>query len=348
MTVTVYRDPSAFEALAGEWNPLVDANPASPPFLRREWLALWWRIVGKGDLFILAVRDEAGALIGVAPLYLAVDGDGARVLRQVGYGPPFYMEISDYLDFIVAPGREGPFYAAVLDALTGATPNVEAPAWDRIELCNLAGWSPLPAGLVVHAAAWGLVVEKSPLAVCPVIRLPDSFDAYLDMLDSKQRREIKRKLRRAGGEYEVAWYIVGPDRDIEAEARAFVEMMAVSGKGKQDFLIPPMREMFVEGMQAAQAGGWLQLAFLEVNGRKAAAYLNFDYHGRIWVFNSALDAEASGAISTGWVLLAYLIDWAIQNGRECYDFLRGDEEYKLQFGGLPTPIYKLTIKRLGD
>jgi CelD/BcsL family acetyltransferase involved in cellulose biosynthesis len=105
--------------------------------------------------------------------------------------------------------------------------------------------------------------------------------------------------------------------------------------------------MFVEGMDAAQAARWLQLAILEVNGRKAAAYLNFDYHGRVWVFNSALDAEASQAISTGWVLLAYLIQWAIENGRQYYDFLRGDEAYKLYFGGRLTEIYKLTVKRLG-
>jgi CelD/BcsL family acetyltransferase involved in cellulose biosynthesis len=87
---------------------------------------------------------------------------------------------------------------------------------------------------------------------------------------------------------------------------------------------------------------------LEVNGRKAAAYLNFDYHGRIWVFNSALDVEASSGVSTGWVLLAKLIQWAIEHGRKHYDFLRGDEDYKLRFGGRPTNIYRLTITRLGD
>jgi CelD/BcsL family acetyltransferase involved in cellulose biosynthesis len=199
----------------------------------------------------------------------------------------------------------------------------------------------------VHAATWGLEIERSPVMMCPVIPLPDTFEVYLETLDSKQRREIKRKLRRAGGEADTRWYIVGPEHDIAAEAEAFVAMMLRSGKGKDEFLIQQMRQMFVEGMRAAQAGGWLQLAFLEVAGRKAAAYFNFDYHGRIWVFNSAIDTEASGGISTGWVLLANLIQWAIANGREYYDFLRGDEEYKLHFGGRPTFIQKLNIRRLG-
>lgn len=337
---TIYRDPSAFDTLASEWNTLVDQNPALSPFIRREWLALWWRIFGIGELFVVAGHDDVGRLIGIAPLYVD-PSDGARVVRNVGYGTPFYMDISDYLDFITVPGREAEVYTAVLDALTGE----DAPKWDRIELCNLAEWSPLPNGLEAQATQRGLQIEKSPLSVCPVVQLPDSFEAYLEMLDAKQRREVKRKMRRAGGESDVTWHIVGPERDIEAEASAFVEMMAVSGKGKHDFLIPQMREMFVEGMKAAQADGWLQLAFFEVNGRKAAAYLNFDYHGRIWVFNSAIDAQASGSISTGWVLLANLIEWAIQNKRQYYDFLRGDEEYKLRFGGKPTNIYRVTVTK---
>jgi CelD/BcsL family acetyltransferase involved in cellulose biosynthesis len=345
-TVELHHSPAAFEDLAGEWNALVAGNPASPPFIRADWLALWWRLVGRGDLCILAVRDEDGALIGVAPLYC--DGSGGQpVIRMVGYGPLFYMDISDYLDFAVAPGCEATVYAAVLDALTGARRGIEPPPWDRVELCNVGEWSPLPAGLEVHAAAWGLEVERAPLYVCPVIRLPDSWEAYLETLDSKQRREIKRKLRRASGENHTRWYVVGPEHDIEVEAAAFIQMMARSGKGKEEFLIPQMRQMFLEGMRVAQAGGWLQLAFLEVAGRKAAAYFNFDYHGRIWVFNSAIDADASAGISTGWVLLAHLIQAAIEDGRGYYDFLRGDEEYKLHFGGRPTHNYKLTLRRLG-
>ncbi|MBI3361570.1 MAG: GNAT family N-acetyltransferase [Chloroflexi bacterium] len=343
MPVTIYRDPSAFDALASEWNTLVDQNPALPPFMRREWLSLWWRIVGIGELFLVAAREDSGRAIGIAPLYVD-PSDGRRVVRNVGYGTPFYMDISDYLDFIIAPGREAEVYAAMLEALCGP----DAPDWDRIELCNLAEWSPLLTGFEAQATQRGLKIEKSPLSTCPALQLPDSFDAYLESLDAKQRREIKRKMRRAGGETEVTWYIVGPERDIEAEAGAFIEMMSISGKGKHDFLIPQMREMFLEGMKMAQANGWLQLAFLEVNGRKAAAYLNFDYHGRVWVFNSAIDAEASGGISTGWVLLANLIQWAIENKREYYDFLRGDEEYKLQFGGKPTSIYKMTVRRAGE
>jgi len=52
----------------------------------------------------------------------------------------------------------------------------------------------------------------------------------------------------------------------------------------------------------------------------------------IWVYNSGINFEYS-AYSPGWVLLAYLLQWANENHRERFDFMRGNEDYKYRFGG---------------
>jgi len=70
-----------------------------------------------------------------------------------------------------------------------------------------------------------------------------------------------------------------------------------------------------------------------VGGQKAAGYLNFDYAGHIWVYNSGLNF-ALREVSPGWVLLGHLIQWAIEHRRESIDFMRGDEDYKYRFGGV--------------
>ncbi|HRE26038.1 MAG TPA: GNAT family N-acetyltransferase, partial [Anaerolineales bacterium] len=53
------------------------------------------------------------------------------------------------------------------------------------------------------------------------------------------------------------------------------------------------------------------------------------------------------ALSAGWVLLAYLIQWSIANGRRVFDFLRGHEDYKFRFGGVPGRILRLQTARAG-
>jgi CelD/BcsL family acetyltransferase involved in cellulose biosynthesis len=96
--------------------------------------------------------------------------------------------------------------------------------------------------------------------------------------------------------------------------------------------------------QAAFENGWLQLAFLEVDGQKAAGYLNFDYLNRIWVYNSGLDRRFMD-LSAGWVLLGYLLRWANENKRSEFDFMRGDEAYKYRFGGVDGFVVRAKVMR---
>ena len=88
----------------------------------------------------------------------------------------------------------------------------------------------------------------------------------------------------------------------------------------------------------------LELAFLELGGRNVAAYFNFISQDRVWVYNSGMDPDFA-AFSPGWVLLAGLIRRAIETGCQAFDFLRGDEPYKFQWGGVGEQVLRLTIHR---
>ena len=81
------------------------------------------------------------------------------------------------------------------------------------------------------------------------------------------------------------------------------------------------------------------------HGEKAAALFNFDYDGRIWVYNSGLDPAAYGRLSAGVVLSAWAIEEAINRGRQTFDFLRGDEGYKYRFGAKDTTVHELIVSR---
>jgi len=113
---------------------------------------------------------------------------------------------------------------------------------------------------------------------------------------------------------------------------------------KAKFLTPAMRAQMHSIIQAAHRAGWLQLAFIEVNGEKAAGYLNFDYMGHIWVYNSGLDFRFS-ELSLGWVLLGHLLEWANEHQRKYFDFMRGDEQYKYRFGAIDRQVVRATLRK---
>lgn len=339
MKIETYTDISGFDALRGEWNDLLKRSAFDTLFLTWEWQRTWWEHLGGGDLFLIAMRDGQDRLTGIAPLYRTVSAGGERKLNIVGC-----MDVSDYLDIIVTQGHEREVYGALLDYLDSA----EMAGWDVAELCNVPAISPAHQALAEMAGERGYEFRTLVEDVCPVIDLPAVWDEYLASLDKKQRHEIRRKMRRIERESEVHWYIVDPSRDLAEEIEAFIELHQKSSADKDDFMDEQMKGFFRAMARALQPLGWLQLAFIEVDGQKAASMFNFDYEGAILVYNSGYDPQHRAHLSPGIVLLAYCIQHAIESGRARFDFLRGDEPYKYRFGARETKVYRLIIIREGD
>ena len=115
-------------------------------------------------------------------------------------------------------------------------------------------------------------------------------------------------------------------------------------QNKAGFLKEAMRSQMRTTIRIAFRNGWLWLAFLEVDGMKAAAALNFDYKNRLWGYNSGVDRRFM-ELSPGWVLLAYVLQWAADNGRAEFDFMSGDEEYKYRFGAINRHVMRAQMTR---
>jgi CelD/BcsL family acetyltransferase involved in cellulose biosynthesis len=341
MHFNVIRTLTEMEALADEWNMLLADSASHVPFLRHEYLTGWWETLGGGewqqaDLFIVtAAREPGGPLVGIAPLFFTRNWEGEPALMLLGS-----IEISDYLDVIARPEDLAQFLDELLEFLSGP----QAPHWRVLDWDNLLESSPTLGALEGIARRRGCGFSIEPLQHCPYIPLPGDWEAYLAGLDKKQRHEIRRKMRRAE-EYEkpVRWFIVEDESDLEAGIEAFLSLMTQDPE-KNKFLTGIMRDQMKAALWSAFRAGWLQLAFIEVGGEKAAAYLNFDYQDHIWVYNSGLD-QRYRELSLGWVLLGYLIQWAISHGRRAFDFMRGDEEYKYRFGAVDRLVVRVKVTR---
>jgi hypothetical protein len=333
-----FRLETTFENLPitpQDWNNLVAAGVTNAPFLRYEYLTTWWQTRGGGEWpataqLALVSAHENGQLLGLAPLFL-----NAGRLWLLGS-----VEISDELDLIVSPEKHSAFVSGLLDWLAQTYPE----PWSALEWVNLPDSSPTLTALQTAAAQRGWDYTVEPYQPCPTIPLPGDFEVYLNGIDKKQRHEIRRKMRRAEESGRgVRWYLVSDESQLEAEMEAFLALMAHDPE-KEAFLTSVMRSQMKAAVHAAFKAGYLQLAFLEVDGEKACGYLNFDYDNKIWVYNSGLDRRFMD-LSVGWVLLGYLLEWANQNQRREFDFLRGDEDYKYKFGGVARHVMRVKVER---
>jgi len=340
MHLNVLRSLKELEPLAGEWNELLQNSASHVPFLRHEYLTSWYKTLGggewsQGELYTITARKDDGQLAGIAPLFFTRNLEGEPALMLLGS-----IEISDYLDLIAAPEDLSAFVEACFEQLASDT----GLGWQVLDWYNIPAGSPTLAALKRAAERCGWYFTEETQQPCPVISLPGNWETYLAGIDKKQRHEIRRKIRRVEtGPFPVRWYFVDDAGRLEAEIEDFLALMA-HDPDKRSFLTEAMRVQMRTAARAAFDAGWLQLAFLEVDGKKAAGYLNFDYNGTIWVYNSGLDPQFR-ELSPGWVLLGYLLKWANENGRRAFDFMRGSEEYKYRFGAQNRYVVRATIHR---
>jgi CelD/BcsL family acetyltransferase involved in cellulose biosynthesis len=351
MDFSLHRSFADLDGLAQEWNDLLDESLTNVPFLRYEFQHTWWETRGGGEWpqagLVLVLAREAGRLVGVAPLFSARNQAGRQALLLLGS-----VEIADYLDLIVRPADTPAFMEGLLDFLDHSGPaglSVAAPEavekpWQVLELHNLPETSPTLSLLrdETKKRSWSYEEEHSYHA--PSIPLPGDFETYLCGIDKKQRHEIRRKMRRtAESGSQVRWYIADNPDNLAAEVEAFLNLMATEPT-KADFLTEAMRGQMQRLCRAAMENGWLQLAFLEIDGQKAAGYLNFDYRDSIWVYNSGIDTRFRD-FSPGWVLLGHLLQWANENHKKEFDFMRGEEDYKYRFGAVDHRLLRVRVTR---
>ncbi len=333
MDYTLHRDFSEIEA--GAWNNLLKESVSDSPFLRHEYQSAWWEHRGGGEWqnaqLVLVSAHDGEKIAGIAPLFIAeYDGQRARMLNGS-------IEISDYLDVIVRPDDHPAFVSGLLDFLASQlTGN-----WRGLDWYNIPDSSPTLAALRQESAKRGWAHWEEMYRPTPRIPLTSDFEEYLSRLEKKQRHEVRRKMRRAEESGRGVHWFISDMKDPESEIDEFVRLME-DDQNKANFLTDPMRAQVRAIIRAAHAGGWLWLAFLEIDGQRAAAALNFDYRNKLWGYNAGVN-RAYMDLSPGWVLLAHVIQWCCENGRAEFDFMRGDEEYKYRLGAVNQYVMRVKI-----
>ena len=334
MVFTLHNDFSSISEK--EWNTLVEQGISDVPFLRHEYLSQWWSTLGGGEwkqaeLVLISAREN-DQIIGIAPLFKA-EYDGRPALLLIGS-----IEISDYLDLIVQLDDLPRFLSGLMDFLA------QSPAYRGLpfDWYNLPDSSPTLVALKAESERRGLIYHEEVYRPTPRIALNGSFDDYLSRIEKKQRHEIRRKMRRAmESEVPVQFYVVEDADTLESEMDAFFQLME-HDSSKASFLTPSMRGHMKSVIKTAIDHGYLWLAFLTVDGVKAAACLNFDYKNKLWGYNSGVSREFM-ELSPGWVLLGHQLQWACEHGRAEFDFMRGDEEYKYRFGAVNQYVMRVRV-----
>jgi CelD/BcsL family acetyltransferase involved in cellulose biosynthesis len=297
-------------------------------FTLPDWLRTWWKAFGSdSELYIRSFR-ELERIVGIAPLKIH-----AGVASVVGS-----VDVCDYQDFIWAAGFEDEFSSAVLQDL--AARGVKSLLLESIRPDSL-----IANKLVPLAKSQGLKVDCQPQDVSLDMKLPSDFEDYLAGLDGKQRHEIRRKLRNINSLGEVRYRVISEKDEVLTGIGSFLQLFPEYRRDKAEFLTQKMNDYFRSIATNLAGSNHLRFGSLELGSKMVAMIMYFDYNENVYLYNSAYD-PAFKNMSVGIVSKALCVQDSIQKGKNRFDFLKGNEQYKYYLGGQEIPLsrYEITLQ----
>ncbi len=317
--------PESFASLAAIWADPNQRLGWSSPFALPFWWQVWWlEFKPAAELYLGSVR-EGEKIIGIIPLL--VKEDEASLIGNA--------DVCDYLDFVVAPGREKDFFNVLLDDL-------REKGIKRLDMTSLRPDSTVMTNLVDIARSRGHEVICQPEDVTLETDLPASWEEYLDTLTAKQRHEVKRKLRRLAEAGEIAYHTVRDKAAVPKAMNTFLKMFTGSREDKASFLTARMESFFRSLADTMAGAGLLRLGVLELDKLPVAMIMGFDYRDCFYLYNSGYNRQYD-SLSVGLLCKALAIKESIEEGKKKFDFLKGNELYKYHLGGKEVPLSRCQI-----
>jgi CelD/BcsL family acetyltransferase involved in cellulose biosynthesis len=138
-------------------------------------------------------------------------------------------------------------------------------------------------------------------------------------------------------------YAASPDA-VAARFDEFLTLHRRSRTGKARFMDARMERFFRSALTALAGDGAARLWFLDTPAGPIATFVTIEWDDVVGLYNSGFDPERA-SLAPGLVLLGSLVQDAITRRKRRFDFLRGEERYKYEFGPVPEDVCMVTLRR---
>ena len=312
--------------LREDWNRLSETAESPNVFTTFDWFRAWnqrftQEAPRRRRLSVLVLKKD-GAIVGISPLINRTASRFAVVVRKLEF-----VGLADYNDFLLGNGPTGQI-EAIMDFLVQTQDQ-----WDLVDLRDLPKTGNTLAIVESALSYTGLIYRILPEEDrSPYLLIDAPWSGMVSRLSRSSRHTLRNqqyRLERMRGEGLRVRVIENPQEEPELLEKliALEGQKRVNGK-----LVPPFigryPEVFQSLFDTLGPRGWIYVALMELGDRPLAWQLGFRCGKRLWDYTKAYD-HAFSRFSPGTMLIPAVLDYGFSHGFEEYDFLRGEEPYKM-------------------
>lgn len=282
------------------WNELFSEMSEQSPFLSYQWFKCISDCLYNFEPEVLVV-EPGNEVQGIIPVIVKDDR-----IELIGDE-----RLTDINGFICRPGYEREVMLSFRNFICG-----KALDFDLYPLC------PEDKSVIILRELFSNAeyMKKDSL---PVLELPDTWGEWMEMLEGKYRHEVRRKMRKAN-------HLVVKDMEPDSIDILF-DLMIDSCEEKDKFLNKEVKNFFRCIARAYDREGWLRYRVAFASNRPVGAVFGFELNGKVLLYNTGYNPEFY-IYSPGLVTMVMDIRDAIEEGCKVYNFLRGEEKYKMDLG----------------
>jgi CelD/BcsL family acetyltransferase involved in cellulose biosynthesis len=172
----------------------------------------------------------------------------------------------------------------------------------------------------------------APQSACPVLVL--SGDEDLACVPARKRRQLRRAIARARVRGETRIERVADDPAEFLEHLLRLHRARWTSRGEPGILDDPRVQRFHEqALPQMLMAGLARCYTIHIAGEIVGAYYGFLDRGRAYAYLGGFDPAFSEE-SPGSILMGHAIAEAVREGASEFHFLRGQERYKYDWGGV--------------
>ena len=328
MKIREINSVDEFKSMRGIWNDLLGKSPDRNIFLTWEWLFKWWEYFSTNKKMQILVIEDQDNIIGIVPLLCSTYHTflfSYNVVENIG------INLSDYGGSIIHSDMDdnqiNKMFNLIQDYLN----------YNKL----IIRFDQLPDDSkffkILHNQSFcdSLFVGEKKTGVSSYLPVQSSLDDHLNKLSKKFRKNLRRGEKYIEKNYgKIEFKKILTPNSLDKDLKDFwgLNQKKVNHQNLPYFTKTQM-EFLTEVSKELANNGWLNLSFLDVNGQHASVVLGFEYENRFYYYQTGSDPNYS-SYSIGNIHILYILEDLIARGLKEFDFLRGDEAYKLRWQSL--------------